>query len=133
MAAQATAPTNEAYCMKCRQKRPMDNPHEVTLKNGSAALQSTCPVCGAKLTKMVSQDVRRYRYRAGGPPALYRHVAPVSRANVAAWNRGVPTGFRSHMACSRRRRSVLIPSEPTPGRGLLGRRACLASSTDGAA
>jgi len=55
MVTNATATTNEAYYMKCREKRPMVNPQEVTLKNGSAALQSTCPVCGTKLTKMVSR------------------------------------------------------------------------------
>jgi hypothetical protein len=38
------------YCLKCREKREMQDPKEVTLKNGRAAMQGTCPVCGTKIT-----------------------------------------------------------------------------------
>lgn len=43
----------EAYCMKCREKRPMVDATEVTMKNGRPALQSTCPVCGTTLNKIL--------------------------------------------------------------------------------
>ena len=36
----------QGYCLKCREKREMQDPQEVTLKNGRAAMQGTCPVCG---------------------------------------------------------------------------------------
>jgi hypothetical protein len=49
----ATA-TAEAYCVKCREKREIKNPEEVTMKNGRPALQGTCPVCGTKLFRMLS-------------------------------------------------------------------------------
>jgi hypothetical protein len=39
----------EAYCMKCRQKRPLLDGKEVTMKNGRTAVQSRCPVCGSML------------------------------------------------------------------------------------
>src|SRR5579883_2908613 len=39
----------EAYCMKCRQKRPLIDGRKVTMKNGRAAIQSRCPVCGSTL------------------------------------------------------------------------------------
>lgn len=42
----------EAYCFKCRQKREMKNPVQVTLKNGRPAWQGTCPVCGTKLFRI---------------------------------------------------------------------------------
>jgi hypothetical protein len=42
----------EAYCMKCRTKREMRNPQQVTLKNGRPATQGSCPVCGTKLTRI---------------------------------------------------------------------------------
>lgn len=38
------------YCLKCREKREMKDPQEVTLKNGRAATQGACPVCGTKIT-----------------------------------------------------------------------------------
>jgi Zn finger protein HypA/HybF involved in hydrogenase expression len=44
----------EAYCMKCRQKRTFEG-QVVELKNGRPAAQGTCPVCGTKLTRILSK------------------------------------------------------------------------------
>jgi hypothetical protein len=44
--------TVQGYCLKCREKREMQDASEVTLKNGRAAIQGTCPVCGTKITVM---------------------------------------------------------------------------------
>jgi hypothetical protein len=38
------------YCLKCREKREMQDAKEVTLKNGRAATQGTCSVCNTKIT-----------------------------------------------------------------------------------
>lgn len=38
--------------MKCREKREMKDPKEVTLKNGREATQGECSVCGTKITVM---------------------------------------------------------------------------------
>lgn len=40
----------QGYCLKCREKREIQDAQEVTLKNGRAAVQGTCPVCGTKIT-----------------------------------------------------------------------------------
>ena len=40
----------EGYCLKCREKREMQDPQEVTLKNGRPAMQGKCAVCGTKIT-----------------------------------------------------------------------------------
>ncbi len=40
------------YCMKCREKRDMNDAKEVTLKNGRQATQGSCAVCGTKITVM---------------------------------------------------------------------------------
>ena len=40
----------EGYCLKCREKREIQDPKEVTLKNGRPAMQGTCAVCGTKIT-----------------------------------------------------------------------------------
>ena len=37
------------YCMKCRASREIQNPQGVTLKNGRAATQGTCPVCSTRM------------------------------------------------------------------------------------
>jgi len=48
----ATA-TQEAYCVKCRQKRPMKDAQEVTMKNGRRALKGQCEVCNTNMTLML--------------------------------------------------------------------------------
>jgi pimeloyl-ACP methyl ester carboxylesterase len=43
---QASEPLRiEAYCVKCKTKTQIKDPHEVTLKNGSPAIRGTCSVC----------------------------------------------------------------------------------------
>ena len=42
----------EAYCVKCKAKREVKNPQNITMKNGKPALQGTCPVCGGKVFKI---------------------------------------------------------------------------------
>lgn len=42
----------EAYCVKCRQKRPMQDAQQVTMQNGRSALKGKCPVCGTTLFKI---------------------------------------------------------------------------------
>jgi len=41
-----------AYCVKCRQKREMKDPKQITFKNGRPALQGVCPVCGTKVFRI---------------------------------------------------------------------------------
>jgi len=36
----------EAYCFKCRTKREIKDPQQVTLRNGKPATKGMCPVCG---------------------------------------------------------------------------------------
>ncbi len=43
----------EAYCVKCKTKRIMKNPKEVTTKNGRRMMKGTCPVCGTTLNKFL--------------------------------------------------------------------------------
>ncbi|MGB6837879.1 MAG: DUF5679 domain-containing protein [Dehalococcoidia bacterium] len=35
----------QAYCLKCRAKREMQNPKPITMKNGKPATTGACPVC----------------------------------------------------------------------------------------
>lgn len=43
---------SEAYCVKCRTKRQMKDPHETTMKNKRPAVTGTCPTCGTKLFRI---------------------------------------------------------------------------------
>ncbi|MFW6174591.1 MAG: DUF5679 domain-containing protein [Chloroflexota bacterium] len=42
----------DAYCMKCREKRTIESPQQVTMKNGRPATRGTCGVCGTTLFKI---------------------------------------------------------------------------------
>jgi pimeloyl-ACP methyl ester carboxylesterase len=42
----------EAYCVRCKKKTKIQNPQEVTMKNGRAAVQGTCEVCGTKVYRI---------------------------------------------------------------------------------
>lgn len=48
------SPTIEAYCVKCRKKRMMQNATKIITKNGRSAMEGTCPVCGTKLFRFIS-------------------------------------------------------------------------------
>ncbi|MDD4984883.1 MAG: DUF5679 domain-containing protein [Dehalococcoidales bacterium] len=42
----------QAYCVKCRVKREIKNPRQITMRNGRPATQGTCPVCGTKVFRI---------------------------------------------------------------------------------
>jgi hypothetical protein len=39
----------QGYCVKCRTKRELKDTKAVTLKNGRAATQGVCSVCGTRM------------------------------------------------------------------------------------
>jgi len=42
----------EAYCMKCRTKREIQDAAQITMKNGRPATQGKCGTCGTKLFRI---------------------------------------------------------------------------------
>lgn len=42
----------EAWCMKCKSKREMNNAKKVTMKNGRPAMSGVCSKCGTKMFKI---------------------------------------------------------------------------------
>ena len=42
----------EAFCMKCRAKRKINNEKQVTMKNGRKAIEGKCEKCGTKMFKI---------------------------------------------------------------------------------
>jgi len=47
--AEVTPPMREAYCMRCRTKRVMKDPRQITTQSGRRALSGTCPECGTRM------------------------------------------------------------------------------------
>lgn len=49
----------QAYCVKCREKREMQNPKEVIMKGKGGtkrrALTGTCPKCGTKMFRILGK------------------------------------------------------------------------------
>lgn len=42
----------EAYCVKCKAKKEMQNPVEGVTKNGKPIMKGTCPDCGGKICRI---------------------------------------------------------------------------------
>lgn len=42
-----------AYCVKCKAKKEMVSPEEVTMKNGRNALKGKCPDCGTGMFRIL--------------------------------------------------------------------------------
>ncbi len=42
----------EAYCVKCRAKREINNSQSITMKNGRPATQGVCGTCGTKVFRI---------------------------------------------------------------------------------
>ena len=40
------------YCVKCKAVREIGDPHPITMKNGRAATEGRCPVCGTRIFKI---------------------------------------------------------------------------------
>ena len=42
----------QAYCVEDKQKVEVQDPKQITMKNGKAALKGTCPMCGGKVLRI---------------------------------------------------------------------------------
>ncbi|HEY4386932.1 MAG TPA: DUF5679 domain-containing protein [Ktedonobacteraceae bacterium] len=43
----------EAYCIRCKANREMQNEQQIMMKNGKPAIQGPCVACGTKLTRIL--------------------------------------------------------------------------------
>ena len=41
-----------AYCMKCRMSREIQDPQQITMKNGRLAIAGTCAECGIRVFRI---------------------------------------------------------------------------------
>ena len=42
----------KAYCVKCRDSQEMNEPEQITMKNGRPATRGVCPECGTKMFRI---------------------------------------------------------------------------------
>lgn len=47
-----------AYCVKCKSKVDIQNPHPTTLRNNKSAITGTCPVCSTKVFRIIKNNNR---------------------------------------------------------------------------
>jgi hypothetical protein len=40
------------FCVRCKKKKEMKNPKQVTMRNGRKATKGTCPVCGSGMYRI---------------------------------------------------------------------------------
>jgi hypothetical protein len=45
----------EAYCVKCKAKREMENAQQVTMKNGRKAQKGSCQKCGTGMYRILGK------------------------------------------------------------------------------
>jgi len=64
----------EAYCVKCRAKREIKDPQEVTMKNGRPATKGVCPVCGTAI----------FRIGSGSSSSSHAHAAGSSSSSSSS-------------------------------------------------
>lgn len=47
---------DEAYCVKCKQKRTMKDAEKITMKNGRPAMKGKCTVCGTTIMRIMGKN-----------------------------------------------------------------------------
>ena len=74
----------QGYCLKCREKRDIQDPQEVTLKNGRPATQGTCSVCGTKITVIGGAKAAQKVEQSdkSGDPQVGAAVKPAAKAKA---------------------------------------------------
>jgi Zn finger protein HypA/HybF involved in hydrogenase expression len=45
----------EGYCVKCKAKKEIKDPVEVTMKNGRKAMKGKCPTCGSGIFRILGK------------------------------------------------------------------------------
>src|SRR5437016_4888440 len=71
-------PQYEAYCVKCKVKRPMKDVTPTFTATGTPGTKGVCPVCGTNLFRMGATPAHTQLEK---PPAQPRKVRPTSGKN----------------------------------------------------
>ena len=91
----------EAYCVKCREKRILDNPKAEWAANGSPATRGQCPVCGTNM------------YRRGHTTAHETLPKPEITSRPKKKRKGTSKGRSKKKAVRRSGNLVIVESAET--------------------
>ena len=47
---------SRGYCVRCKDKRTMTSPKEITMKNGRHAIKGSCEKCGTGMYTIISSS-----------------------------------------------------------------------------
>lgn len=81
----------KGYCVKCKTMRGIDNPENVTMKNGHPALKGKCNVCGTTIFKIVKGAVKEGYH----PAKKEKEGSEPSYQTPAAQNQVLTSFFKS--------------------------------------
>ena len=102
----------EAYCVKCKTKRPIQNPEPYFTPTGRAAVRGTCPVCGTTLIRF--GRVPEHDHLPPPDPAQVEAAKARSKAKKASTKKNTKTK-RTRTKGSPIERLVIVES-PTKAR-----------------
>jgi hypothetical protein len=55
------------YCVKCKAPREIQEPRQITMKNGRPATEGRCPVCGTRVFKIGAPEAATPSERGEAP------------------------------------------------------------------
>jgi len=98
----------EAYCVKCKTKREMQNPEPVYTQTGTPGTRGTCPVCGTTLFRMGATPAH-----AGLPKPEPAPKATASRKKTASKRKTTRKSAGRKTVASRRAATARTASSGT--------------------
>jgi DNA topoisomerase-1 len=84
----------EAYCMRCKAKREMADPHPVYSKKGRPGTKGTCPVCGGGMFLMGKTEAHRSLPKPKVVPGDGKLVVVESPAKARTVGKFLGTGYK---------------------------------------
>lgn len=91
-------PDIQSYCLKCRARVNMQDPHETVTASGATGWAGTCPQCGSGLFRLLKRGSAPAKVSTGEPT-----VASTSRSRAKTSKGGAKPGSESQAATPRRR------------------------------
>jgi DNA topoisomerase-1 len=84
----------EAYCVRCKAKREMADPHPTYTKKGRPGTKGVCPVCGGGMFRMGKTEAHRSLPKPKIPPGDGKLVVVESPAKVRTVGKFLGKGYK---------------------------------------
>jgi DNA topoisomerase I len=101
-----------AYCVKCKTKRPLENPRAEYTRSGQPGTRGTCPVCGTSLYRMG----RTPAHDDVPPPEIVEKPRRSKKAKVSKAKKKKSVQSSSNHNTSHRRGKLVIVESPAKAR-----------------